>query len=45
MGKNVANLELESYFKLFKRHKEELFLLIYGKKVTIFMNIFKATYV
>ena len=31
MGKNVATLELEFYFKLFKRHTEELFLLINEK--------------
>ena len=47
MGKNVATLELEFYFKLFnfKRHTEELFLLINEKNVLIFMYIFKATYV
>ena len=45
MGKNVASLELEFYFKLFKRHTEELFLLKNEKNVLIFMFIFKAKYV
>ena len=31
MGKNVATLELQFYIKLFKRHTEELFLLINEK--------------
>ena len=31
MGENVATLELEFYLKLFKRHTEELFLLINEK--------------
>ena len=44
MGKNVATLELGLYIKLFKRHTEELFLLINEKNVLIFMYIFKATY-
>ena len=42
MGKNVATLELEFYFQLFKRHTEELTFLMY---VLIFMYFFKATYV
>ena len=45
MGKNVATLELEFYFKLFKRHTEELFLLINEKNVLSFKYIFKVTYV
>ena len=44
-SKNVATLELEFYIKLFKRHTEELFLLINDKNVLIFMHIYKATYV
>ena len=43
MGKNFATLELEFYFKLFKRPIEELFLLINEKIVLIFMYIFKVT--
>ena len=43
MSINVATLELEFYFKLFKRPTEELFLLINEKIVLIFMEIFKAS--
>ena len=45
MGKYGAALKLEFYFKLFKRHAEELFLLTNLKNVLIFMYCFKATYV
>ena len=41
MGKNVATLELE----LFKRHTEELILLINAKKCLEFYVFIKATYV
>ena len=46
MVKNVAiTLELEFYFKLFKQHTEEYFVLINEKNVWNFIYIFKATYV
>ena len=45
MGKNVSTLDLEFYFKLFKRHSEKLFLMINEKNVLISMYIFQATYV
>ena len=35
-------LELEFYFKLFKRHTEELFLLINERNVLLFMFILKS---
>ena len=41
MGKNVASLNSEFSFKLFKRHTEELFLLINEKNVLILCIFFK----
>ena len=43
MGKYVASLELEFYFKLFKQRTKDLFLLVNEKNVLIFMYIIKAT--
>ena len=35
MGKNVASLSLKFYFKFFKRHTEELILLIFLSQISI----------